>query len=144
MQVMQGLADVENNSADMMARLCVFSAVTSLGPEVVQGKAPRLEDQMQQVHRVQEHVQDADDVPTTIAALLQCEDLPDRPDFALPLPRAGGEELDNDGKVTGTALEPLATIRHAQTFTDMISLATFTQQWRKSSDQQRCKVYNGV
>lgn len=82
-----------------------------------------------------EHVRNADNVRTTIAALLQCEDLPDRLGFT-PLPRIEGAKLDNDGIVTGqilgtfgpgTAREPLATIRKTQTVRKLIGLPTFTQ-----------------
>jgi hypothetical protein len=79
MKVAQGAADVEKTLAEMMAGLCVISVVTSYRPELIHGNAPSFEDQMQAIirSRSHEHVYDADNMRTTIAALLQCEDLPD-------------------------------------------------------------------
>ena len=80
MKVAQGAADVEKTIAEMMAGLCVISVVTLKPPELIQGEAKSFEDQADprwDVGNSHEHVYDADNMRTTSAALLHCEDLPD-------------------------------------------------------------------
>jgi len=124
--VVEGFPDVLNNSLDMMGRLCANSAVASLGSVLAQTNAPRLEYQMDKEVRAilsDAHVQDADNVRTPIAALLQCEDLTDRPSSAR-LARAVRENLDIDGNLgsmfafdsSSAALEPTATIKTPNAF----------------------------
>ena len=80
MKVAQGTADVEKAVAEMLARLCIKSVVTSYLPEYLHGEAKRFEDQADPrliPGRSEEHVCDAHHMRATSAALLQCEYLPD-------------------------------------------------------------------